>query len=54
MFYCVKLGWWIHVLRERREVVNEIRRIKREKLREHQNTEGNVRCLECKKVEWNV
>ena len=34
------------------EVVNGARRIRREKLREHQYMEGYARCLESKRVKW--
>ena len=43
------VGAWI----KRREVVVEARRIRSEKLREHQYREGYVRSLEGKGVEWD-
>ena len=45
----VRLAIWI----KRREVVNEVRRIKSKKLREHQYIEGYARCPESKRVEWD-
>ena len=36
-----------------REVVNEPRRTRSEKLREHQYRGGYARCLESKRVEWD-
>ena len=38
---------------KRREVVGRARRIKNEKLREHQYREGNAWSLEGKRVEWD-
>ena len=38
---------------KRREVVVEVRRIRSEKLREHQHREGYGRSLEGKGVEWD-
>ena len=38
---------------ERREVVIGARRIRSEKLREHQYRKGYVRSLEGKRVEWD-
>ena len=43
------VGTWI----KRREVVDEARRIRNEKLREHQYREGYARSLEGKGVEWD-
>ena len=43
------VGAWI----KRREVVTEVRRIRSEKLREHQDREGYARSLEGKGVEWD-
>ena len=43
------LGAWI----KRREVVVGARRIRREKLREHQYREGYDRSLEVKRVKWD-
>ena len=37
----------------RREVVDGARRIRSEKLREHQYREGYARSLEGKRVEWD-
>ena len=39
-------------LTERREVVNGAKRIRSEKLNEHQHMERYPRCLECMRVEW--
>ena len=39
---------------KRREVVNGARRIRSEKLREHQYMEGYTRCLKSKRVDWDV
>ena len=47
ILYTVNLGWWVHGLRE---VVNEARRIKSEKLKE-QYIDGYARFLESKRVE---
>ena len=41
------VGTWI----KKKEVVTRARRIRREKLRGHQYTEGYARCLESKRVE---
>ena len=38
---------------KRREVVIGARRIRSEKLREHQYIEGYVKCLESKRLEWD-
>ena len=38
---------------KRREVMKGIRRIKSEKLREHQYIGGYARCLHSKRVEWD-
>ena len=43
------VGSWI----KRREVMVGVRRIRSEKLREHQYREGYVRSLEGKKVQWD-
>ena len=36
------------------EVVNEARRVRKGKLREHQYREGYTRCLESIRVDWDV
>ena len=38
---------------KRSDVVNEVRKIRSEKLREHQYREGYARSLEGKRVKWN-
>ena len=38
---------------KRREAVNRARRVRREKLREHQYLEGYDRCMESKRVKWD-
>ena len=43
------VGAWIKI----REVVVGARRIKSEKLREHQYIEGYARCFEGREVEWD-
>ena len=43
------VGTWI----KREEVVDGARRIRNEKLREHQNREGCARSLDGKTVEWD-
>ena len=50
MLYCVKSSWWGHGLRV---VVDRARRIRSEKLREHQYREKYARFLDRKRVEWD-
>ena len=51
MLYCEKSGWLVGAWIKRREVVVGARRIRSEKLREHQYREGYAKFLEGKELD---